>query len=95
MHDPKVTNRAFDSRDEGRLLDVLIRAGLILALAMLCFQIFSPFLVLMVWALILAITLYPLNQALARLGYQIFMGWVAANPVARRPAGDASETAAD
>ena len=49
----------------------------------------------MVWALILAITLYPLNQALARLGYQIFMGWVAANPVARRPAGDASETAPD
>ena len=27
-----------------RLLDVLIRAGLILALAMLCYQVFSPFL---------------------------------------------------
>ncbi len=34
MHDPKATDRAFGSRDEGRLLDVLIRAGLILALAM-------------------------------------------------------------
>jgi len=66
MHDPKATDHAFDSRDERRLLDVLIRAGLILALAMLCYRIFSPFLVLMVWALILAITLYPLNQALAR-----------------------------
>ena len=43
MHDPKVTNRTFDSRDEGRLLDVLIRAGLILALAMLCFHSFRPF----------------------------------------------------
>jgi predicted PurR-regulated permease PerM len=76
MHDPKARDRAFDSRDEGRLLDVLIRAGLILALAMLCFQIFSPFLVLMVWALILAITLYPLNQALAsRLGGR--KGWAA------------------
>ena len=30
------------------LLDVLIRAGLILALALLCYQVFSPFLVLMV-----------------------------------------------
>ena len=76
MHDPKATNGTFDSRDQGRLLDVLIRAGLILALVMLCYQIFSPFLVLMVWALVLAITLYPLNQALARrLGGR--KGWAA------------------
>ena len=47
------------------LLDVLIRAGLILAMAMLCYQVLSPFLTLMVWALILAVTLYPLHQALA------------------------------
>ena len=39
-----------------RLLDVLIRAGLILAMVMLCYQVFSPFLNLMVWALILAVT---------------------------------------
>ena len=37
------------------LLDVLIRAGLILGLAILCFQVFSPFLTLMMWALILAV----------------------------------------
>ena len=49
-----------------RLLDVLIRAGLILALALLCYRVFAPFLVLMVWALILAVTLYPLQQAVAR-----------------------------
>ena len=49
-----------------RLLDVLIRAGLILAMAVLCYQIFSPFLALMVWALILAVTLYPAHQKLAR-----------------------------
>ena len=59
----------FDPASERRLskliLDVLIRAGLILVLAMLCYKIFSPFLVLMVWALILAITLYPLHQKLA------------------------------
>lgn len=47
------------------LLDVLIRAGLILAMAVLCYQIFSPFLTLMLWALILAVTLYPLQQWMA------------------------------
>jgi predicted PurR-regulated permease PerM len=51
------------------LLDVLIRAGLILALVMLCYQVFAPFLTLMVWALILAVTLYPMHQYLAaRIG---------------------------
>jgi len=48
------------------LLDVLIRAGLILALVLLCYRVFAPFLVLMIWALILAVTLYPLQQAIAR-----------------------------
>ena len=55
-----------EKRLSGRLLDVLIRAGLILAMAVLCYRIFSPFLALMVWALILAVTLYPAHQKLAR-----------------------------
>ena len=51
------------------LLDVLIRAGLLFALAWLCFQVFAPFLTLMVWALILAVALYPMHQYLAaRIG---------------------------
>jgi predicted PurR-regulated permease PerM len=49
-----------------KLLDVLIQAGLIAALVVLCYQIFSPFLTLMLWALILAVTLYPLHQKIAR-----------------------------
>jgi predicted PurR-regulated permease PerM len=48
------------------MLDVLIRAALILTLALLCYRIFAPFMVLMVWALILAVALYPLHQAVAR-----------------------------
>ncbi|MCY1284238.1 putative inner membrane protein [compost metagenome] len=48
------------------LLDVLIRAGLILLLALFCFRIFHPFLDLMLWAVILAITLYPLQQIFCR-----------------------------
>ncbi|CAG9269335.1 AI-2E family transporter [Paraburkholderia unamae] len=51
------------SRD---LLDVLIRAALIAVLAMFCFRIFAPFLDLMVWAVILAVTLYPLQVRLRR-----------------------------
>lgn len=51
------------------LLDVLIRAGLIAALVIFCFEIFSPFLHLMLWSVILAITLYPLHLRLrGRLG---------------------------
>jgi len=69
MSMPKELDQEFEQRVASRLLDVLIRAGLILALVMLCYQIFSPFLVLMIWALILAVTLYPLHQRLAgRLG---------------------------
>jgi predicted PurR-regulated permease PerM len=37
------------------LLDVLIRAGLIIAMAMLCYQVFYPFRTLMVWALIVTL----------------------------------------
>jgi predicted PurR-regulated permease PerM len=55
-----------EPRGASRLLDVLIRAGLIGALAVLCYQVFSPFLTLMAWSIILAVTLYPLHQWLAR-----------------------------
>ena len=56
----------FEERISSRLLDVLIRAGLILALVILCYRVFAPFLVMMEWAVILCVTLYPLHQALAR-----------------------------
>lgn len=55
-----------ESRITSSLLEALIRAGLLLALVMICYRVFSPFLILMVWALILAVTLYPLHQMLAR-----------------------------
>ena len=48
-----------------KLLDVLIQAGLVFVLAALCYRIFAPFLTLMMWALILAVTLYPLHQIIA------------------------------
>ena len=57
----------FEQRAASWLMDVLIRAGLVLALVLLCYQILSPFVSLMVWALIMAVTLYPLHQYLAGL----------------------------
>jgi predicted PurR-regulated permease PerM len=48
-------------------MDVLIRAVLLGGLALLCYRVFSPFLTLTVWSIILAVTLYPLHQRLARL----------------------------
>ena len=46
--------------------DILIRVSLIGALAFLCFQVLSPFLKLIVWSIILAVTIYPLHQWIAR-----------------------------
>ncbi len=48
------------------LLDVLIRAGLVFGLVMLCYRIFHPFLNLMLWSMILGVTLYPLHKMLRR-----------------------------
>src|SRR4030095_4745640 len=47
-----------------KLLDVLIRAGLISVLAVFSYEVFHPFLNLMLWSVILAVTLYPLHKML-------------------------------
>jgi predicted PurR-regulated permease PerM len=66
MNSPWPLDQASQQRLSSRLLDVLIRAGLIGVLAALCYVVFAPFLTLMVWAIILAVTCYPLQQWLAR-----------------------------
>ena len=66
MNAPYKPDPDLEMRLSRKLLDVLIRAGLVLALAVLCYWIFSPFIALMAWALILAVTLYPAQQKLAR-----------------------------
>lgn len=55
-----------EKRLVARFMDLFIKFGLILALASFCFTVFSPFMNLMLWALILAVTLYPLHQRLAK-----------------------------
>jgi predicted PurR-regulated permease PerM len=60
------TSPADDAVVTGRLLDLFIRAGVIGLLAALCFVVFAPFLTLMVWALVLAVVLYPAEEWLSR-----------------------------
>ena len=48
------------------LLGTLVRFGLILAMASYCLKVFSPFVGIMIWGLLLAIALYPLHQNIAR-----------------------------
>ena len=55
-----------ERRSPASLWDTLIRVGVIGALVVLCYQVFSPFLNLVVWSIILAVTLYPVHQMLAR-----------------------------
>ena len=73
MQIDNATIRAFLSRD---LMDLLIRVGLIAFVTILCARIFAPFTGLLLWALILAVALYPLHRSLAgRLGGR--QGWAA------------------
>lgn len=66
MTEPVTPDSENERRFAARLLDVLIRAGLLVVLAVLCYRIFAPFLTLTIWGVILAVTLYPLHQMLAR-----------------------------
>jgi predicted PurR-regulated permease PerM len=60
------TIRRILSRD---LTDTIIRVGLIVILAAACLRVMAPFMPLLLWALVLAIALYPVQRALAkRLG---------------------------
>jgi predicted PurR-regulated permease PerM len=60
------TVRRILSRD---LTDTIIRVGMIIILAAACLQVIAPFMPLLLWALILAVALYPLHRAVAaRLG---------------------------
>jgi len=47
------------------LTDIMIRLGLIAFLVVMSVRIFSPFMGLMLWALILAVTLYPIHRKIA------------------------------
>ena len=63
MSTTEATFRKVLSRD---LLETLFRFGLIVFLAVMCARVFAPFASLMIWGLILAVALEPLNAKLAK-----------------------------
>ena len=75
MTRPRQPDHEFEHRIASRLLNVLIRAGLIGLLAALCYVVFAPFLTLMAWAVILAVSLYPCTD-----GSPATLGGVRASP---------------
>ncbi|MEM6545666.1 MAG: AI-2E family transporter [Pseudomonadota bacterium] len=66
MLDPNKSTTLFPKRE---LLDFFIRLGLIILAVIACERIFAPFIPIMLWALTLAVAMYPLLQILmARTG---------------------------
>ena len=55
---------AASQRNAAQLLDIFIRGGLLLALALFCWRVFSPFATLTLWAVILAVTFAPVHAIL-------------------------------
>jgi predicted PurR-regulated permease PerM len=59
-------NHESSRQQNSRQVEVLIRVALIGGMAALCYRVFAPFLTLTVWAIILAVAMYPLHQMMAR-----------------------------
>ena len=60
------TNEAIARKNQSKdLFETLVRFGLIVFLAVMCARVFAPFASLMIWGLILAVALEPLNAKLA------------------------------
>ena len=66
MKPTKQIDSELERQPSSSLWDTLIRVGLIGGLIVLCFQALSPFLRLLIWSIILAVTIYPLHQWIAR-----------------------------
>ena len=62
MNNPDNTNSAMTSQ---QFTDSLIRVVLVLLLVVAALRVFAPFMDLMLWGLIIAVTIYPSHQKLA------------------------------
>ena len=61
-----LSNHALENLITRKVLDLFIRVGVIGLLVVYCYQIFKPFIGLMLWSVILAVALYPLHAFIAR-----------------------------
>ncbi|MGR8936016.1 MAG: AI-2E family transporter [Gammaproteobacteria bacterium] len=60
------SDKALEKLVSRKVIDLFIRVGLIGFLVVYCYQIFRPFIGVMLWSLILAVALYPLHLLIAR-----------------------------
>ena len=60
-------NSMYRKQTSKDLMEVFIRIGLIGFIVVMCVRIFAPFAGLTLWALILAVALYPLHQRLVKV----------------------------
>jgi predicted PurR-regulated permease PerM len=61
-----LSDETLDKFISRKLIDLFIRVGLIGFLVVYCYQIFQPFIGLMLWSIILAVALYPLHTWMTR-----------------------------
>jgi predicted PurR-regulated permease PerM len=61
-----LSENTLDKLISRKMIDLFIRVGLIGFLVVRCYQIFQPFMGLMLWSVILAVALYPLHTWIAR-----------------------------
>lgn len=62
----QLPDKTLDMLISSKMIDLFIRVGLIGFLVIYCYQIFKPFIGLMLWSIILAVAMYPLHAAIAR-----------------------------
>ena len=61
-----LSDKALEKLISRKMIDIFIRVGLIGFLVVYCYQIFRPFIGLMLWSVILAVALHPLHTMIAR-----------------------------
>lgn len=61
-----LSDKALEKLISRKVIDLFIRIGLIGFLVVRCYQIFKPFIGLILWSVILAVALYPLHVLIAR-----------------------------
>jgi predicted PurR-regulated permease PerM len=62
--EPIDTNQSYNFE---RIVDVIIRLGFLSLLLMWCFDILRPFILILVWAIVIAIAVYPVHKFFVKI----------------------------
>lgn len=61
------TTQQEDQRLTGRAIETVIRLGLIFLIVAWCFQIIQPFIIFVIWGVVIAVAIYPLYSKLTNM----------------------------